>query len=96
MFSEHAGSLKIRMRIPACRYWPGLTKSVAQWCKLCEVCQKKQVYRVKDRAPLRPIVMEGPVWSDVQVDVMGGDLSGSRSGKRYCLVISSVQSRWSI
>jgi len=43
--------------------------------------------QTKDRAPLKPIVLNTPPMSDLSTDIMGGDLPVTAKGNRYLLCI---------
>ena len=42
--------------------------------------------RTADRLPLLHIPMVGEVFSELGIDVLGQDLSVTKSKKRYCLI----------
>ena len=64
------------------------------WCRSCEVCQKQNAFKTADRVPLQPLPLIGEPMSDIECDIMGGDLPKSQSGKRYVLLICCINSRW--
>ena len=67
---------------------------MSNWVKSCPTCQKRIIYKVADRVPLRPIKPIGEPFQEFFVDTLGSKLPRTRSGKRYCLTMVCLASRW--
>ena len=80
-------------RISNSMFWPGLSRDVTAWYRSCEVCQKQSALKIADRAPLQSLPLTGEPMSDIEYDVMGGNLPRTQSEKRYVILICCINSR---
>lgn len=68
IFTCHYGKDKT-VDLILCKYWwPQIYDDVAYWCSRCIICKKRKPPIKTPKAPLKPILPEGP-WDIVAVDV---------------------------
>jgi len=80
----HFGSRKTINLISRRYYWKTLAKDVAEYCRLCQLCQKNKPMRRKIVADLKPIQVTGP-FDRVAVDCMG-PMKITQNGNRFIVV----------
>ena len=90
----HVGIRKTQSRIMAHFYWPRLHRDVAQYCRMCHVCQVvgKAQPAVKP-APLIPVPAFHEPFSKVLVDCVG-PLPRSKSGYQFLLTIMDISTHF--
>ena len=92
--SGHLGVTKTCDRILQHFYWPGIRKSVTEYCRTCHTCQLVGKPNQKPpRAPLHPIPAFEEPFSRVIVDCVG-PLPKTRSGHEYLLTIMCASTRY--
>ena len=62
-------------------------KMISSHVRTCHECQLVKPLKVKERQPLEPITIRTHAWSDISIDILGGDLPRSNKGNKYLLVI---------
>jgi len=68
----HMGIHKTKQHIGLSFTWPTLVKDVIDYCKSCEVCQKRARVTYRDRVPIEGgVVSTEPVFSHFYVDCLG-------------------------
>ena len=87
MTGGHMGCRKTKQRIEAYFYWPQMHKMISSHVRSCHQCQLVKPLKVKERQPLEPITIRTHAWSDISIDVLGGDLPRSNKGNKYLLVV---------
>ena len=90
----HMGVNKTNERILSHFFWPGIRRSVAEFCKTCHACQVvgKPNQKIK-RAPLHPIPAFEEPFSKIIIDCVG-PLPKTRSGNEYLLTIMCSTTRF--
>ena len=83
--SGHFGWEKTLARVGKHFWWPGVTINVAEYCRLCKVCQRTA--RKGPKAPLILMPIIGVPFKRIAMDVIG-HLPMSSTGKQYVLVIT--------
>ena len=92
--SGHLGVTKTCDRILQHFCWPGIRKSVTEYCRTCHTCQLVGKPNQKPpRAPLHPIPAFEEPFSRVIVDCVG-PLPKTRSGHEYLLTIMCASTRY--
>ncbi len=90
----HCGIKRTLKRVFLRFYWPGVTQSVRQYCRTCDVCQK-----TKAKGRLRPVplakmpVIDVP-FKRIAVDLIGPFSPTSRNGYRWVLTVIDVATRF--
>lgn len=92
--SGHLGITKTYNRILKHFFWPGLKKSVVEYCKTCHTCQLTgKPNQVVPPAPLVPIPVIGEPFEHVIVDCVG-PLPKTKSGNQFLLTIMCTATRF--
>ena len=66
-------------------YWPSLNQDVIQVVETCDPCQRAQIARKKDQAPIRYIEAQYP-WEIVTIDFVSGFASTKRKHTAVCVI----------
>ena len=88
----HLGEDKTLLKIRERFYWPGLQRSVRDWCRTCEPCVTRKTAPKRNHAPLQTIRAGYPM-QVVAVDIMG-PLPESEAGNSYVLVAGDYFTKW--
>ena len=93
MSGGHLGVSKTFARLRKRYYWPGMFRSVEEWCKTCAACASR-----KDPsgvlAPLNPLPVPTEPFEMVSVDVCGPFVDAEGSGNRHVVVYCDHLTRW--
>ncbi|PAA81732.1 hypothetical protein BOX15_Mlig033284g14 [Macrostomum lignano] len=89
----HLGVRKTQEKVKARYWWPGLSRSVEEYCRSCVHCAKAKPGR-SNRAPLQPICSEG-AFQRIMSDIVG-PLPKSRGGNRFVLTIQDSFTKWPV
>lgn len=75
-------------------FWPGVKSDVAQYCRICHVCQivGKPNQKIPP-APLHPIPVIGEPFERILIDCVG-PLPRTKSGNQYLLTIMCAATRF--
>ncbi|CAB3998780.1 Transposon Ty3-I Gag-Pol poly [Paramuricea clavata] len=93
--SGHLGINKTYEKIIRHFYWPGVRKTVAEFCKTCHTCQVVgKPNQVIPKAPLKPIPAFEEPFSRIMIDCVG-PLPKTKRGNQYLLTIMCVSTRFS-
>ncbi|KAD2805797.1 hypothetical protein E3N88_39174 [Mikania micrantha] len=68
----HSGYYRTYRRIAANLFWPGMTATVKQFVKECEVCQRCKTSTLMPSGLLQPLAIPEAVWEDLSMDFIGG------------------------
>ena len=71
-------------------YWPGMYKTIDNWIRTCDVCQRQG--RPKPKEPLHPIPVGQP-FDRVGIDYVG-PLPRTTKGNRYIIVATEYLTKW--
>ncbi|XP_065438558.1 uncharacterized protein LOC135981218 [Chrysemys picta bellii] len=93
-FAGHLGVGKTCDRLEQNFYWPHLFGSVRDYCRSCELCQKRKGLRGPSKVPLQPLPIIGEAFARVAVDIVGPLPKPSRNGKKYILVLVDFATRY--
>lgn len=88
----HGGQRKTEAAVRKRFWWPSVHHDVLDYCRKCNVCARTKQPNITMRAPLQPMLVEGPN-QRVGVDVIG-PLSVTRAGNRYVLVMVDYFTKW--
>ncbi|KAG9282328.1 hypothetical protein AMEX_G970, partial [Astyanax mexicanus] len=88
----HLGVAKLRDKVRRRFFWPGWSKDVKEWCRVCEVCATHKIVGKTPRAPLMPSVATRP-FQRIALDIVG-PLPVTATGNKYILVIADYFSKW--
>jgi len=68
----HQGIRKTKQRIGLSFMWPTVVKDVIDYCKCCDVCQKRARITFRDRVPIEGgVVSTESIFSHLYVDCLG-------------------------
>ncbi|XP_035546606.1 uncharacterized protein LOC118348648 [Juglans regia] len=68
----HSGILRTYKKLGQQFYWPGMLKSVQEYIKCCEVCQKIKTETLAPAGLLQPLPIPCQVWDDITLDFIEG------------------------
>ena len=92
--SGHLGINKTYEKIIRHFYWPGVQKTMAEFCKTCHTCQLVgKPNQVIPKAPLKPIPAFEEPFSRIMIDCVG-PLPKTKRGNQYLLTIMCVSTRF--
>ena len=92
--SGHLGINKTYEKIIRHFYWPGVRKSVVEFCKTCHTCQVVgKPNQTIPKAPLKPIPAFEEPFSRIMIDCVG-PLPKTKRGNQYLLTIMCVSTRF--
>jgi hypothetical protein len=94
VWAGHSGIKRTKDAISKYYCWPNMSKDIALYVKSCPICQKIDIVKKTDRAPLIPIPVIGEIFDEVVVDILGSIKPVSRTGKQWILVQVCQASRW--
>jgi len=90
----HLRVRRTKDRIGLSFMWPTMIKNVVDYCRSCEVCQKRAPIMYRDRVPIEGgVVSVEPVFSHFFVDALG-PLFNHKVEYNYCLVFLNHTSRF--
>ena len=87
----HLGVRKTQSKIMKYFFWPGLTKDVSHYIKVCHACQLAG--KGIKKAPLQPIKVSSEPFEKILIDCVG-PLPKSKRGNEYLLTIMDSVSRY--
>lgn len=92
--SGHLGVNKTFSRILHYFYWPGLKKTVSEYCRSCHVCQLAgKPNQGIPSAPLHPIPIVSEPFERIIIDCVG-PLPKTKSGYQYLLTLMCAATRY--
>ncbi|KAD4585269.1 hypothetical protein E3N88_22870 [Mikania micrantha] len=68
----HSGYYRTYIRLAANLFWPGMTSTVKQYVKECEVCQRFKASTLMPNGLLQPLAILEAIWEDLSMDFIGG------------------------
>uniref|UniRef100_A0A1A8GVS8 Gypsy retrotransposon integrase-like protein 1 n=2 Tax=Nothobranchius korthausae TaxID=1143690 RepID=A0A1A8GVS8_9TELE len=93
-WAGHLGIRKTYLLLLEHFFWPGMKRSVREYCQTCHVCQiAGKPNQPPKPVPLTPIPVIGNAFDHVIVDCVG-PLPRSKSGKRFLLTIMCTATRF--
>ena len=90
--SGHLGEAKTLRKARERFYWPGMSRSVSDWCRTCPSCAACKGTGQKRHGALQNMKTGYPL-EIVAMDIVG-PLPPSKSGNKYILVVSDYFTRW--
>ena len=90
--SGHLGEAKTLREARERFYWPGMSRSVSDWCRTYPSCAAHKRTGRKRRGALQNMKTRYPL-EIVAMDIVG-PLPPSKSGNKYILVVSDYFTRW--
>ena len=91
VFAGHMGYRRTIDRVMRRFYWPGAYAEVRDYCRSCELCQRRQRPAPAARAPLQTETVNHP-FERVAMDIT--EMPQSSRGNRYALVIMDYFSKY--
>lgn len=83
----HVGVNRTTERIRRHFWWPGLRKSVLEYCRSCDACQRTgKAQHMLPPVPLQPLPLFSAPFMRVMVDCVG-PLPKTKKGHEYLLTI---------
>ena len=68
----HSGEVKTYRRLAADFYWVGMKKAIANYVKVCGVCQRNKTLAISPAELLQPLQLPDKVWEDLSMDFIDG------------------------
>ncbi|GJT78681.1 reverse transcriptase [Tanacetum coccineum] len=64
----HAGFLRTYARIATYFYWPGMRRTIREFVRHCQICQRAKSSQLHPAGLLSPLPIPNQVWEDVAMD----------------------------
>ena len=90
--SGHMGLEKTSEKIRFAFFWPGLLRTVKDWCKKCDWCAARKPPLKKSRAPLQQYLFGNPM-ERIAVDILG-PLPRTARGNTHVVVLGDYFTKW--
>ena len=90
--SGHLGEAKTLRKARERFYWPGMSRSISDWCRTCPSCAARKGTGQRRRGALQTMKTRYPL-EIIAMDIVG-PLLPSKSGIKYVLVVSDYFTRW--
>ena len=90
--SGHLGETKTLLRSRERFYWPGMSRSVSDWCRTCPSCAARKGTGQRRRGALHNVKTGYPL-ELIAMDIVG-PFPPSKSGNKYILVVSDYFTKW--
>ncbi|KAK2381173.1 hypothetical protein QL285_068802 [Trifolium repens] len=68
----HSGYLRTYRRIAENLYWIGMQKSICDYVRACDICQRQKYAATSPGGLLQPLPIPNSVWEDLSVDFITG------------------------
>ena len=81
----HMGVAKTFEQVQRNYYWPGFSKTVELFCKVCDICARNKALP-RPKYPMKPIEVIAVPFHMVGIDIIG-PLVRTRAGNRYILTL---------
>ena len=91
-FAGHFGEQRTLARVKLRYYWPGYVEDVKNWCRTCDVCQRRKGPKSRNVVPLTPIDTGKGPFEHIALDLL--KLPVTERGNQYLLVIEDFFSKW--
>ena len=88
----HMGVEKTSEKIRFAFFWPGLPRTVKDWCKKCDRCAARKPPLKKSRAPLQQYLVGNPM-ERIAVDILG-PLPRTARGNNHVVVLGDYFTKW--
>jgi hypothetical protein len=89
----HLREKKVREKLLADYYWPGISADIKSYCASCFECQKVGYPGDKTQVPLKKVPLIGEAWNKVEIDLVGPFPESSR-GNRMALTVMDIATRY--
>ena len=90
--SGHLGETKTLQKARERFYWPGMSRSVSDWCRTCPSCAARKGNGQRRRGALQNMKTGYPL-EVIAMDIVGL-FPPSKSGNKYILAVSDYFTRW--
>jgi len=88
----HQGYAKTYGMLKKWCYWPGMQRDVQDYCRTCDVCQRRNVQPERP-GKMTPMPTPPGRWEQVGMDLVG-PLPKSANGMEYLLVLTDYLTKW--
>ena len=78
------------MKVSENFFWPGMGADIRDYCRSCDVCQRKSSKGRVKPVPLQPLPVVTEPFSRVAVDLVGPLSPPSSEGHRYVLTLIDI------
>ncbi|GKD49208.1 ty3-gypsy retrotransposon protein [Tanacetum coccineum] len=79
----HAGFLRTYARIATYFYWPGMRRTIREFVRHCQICQRAKSSQLHPAGLLSPLPIPNQVWEDVAMDF----ITGLPTSKGYTVIM---------
>lgn len=93
IWSAHNARDRMSDRISTLFFWPSMYKDIAMFCRNCRECQLISKNKKSDRLPMCETEIITEIFSDLSVDVCGGDFPLTALKNKYLLVVQCNASK---
>lgn len=69
---RHSGFLRTYKRVAGNLYWIGMKRTVQEYVKSCDVCQRQKYFALSPAGLLQPLPMPEQIWEDISLDFITG------------------------
>lgn len=92
--SGHLGTQKTLDRLLRHFCWPGIHKSVKEYCRTCDICQRLGKGAQKIRAPLINLPVISKPFSRLAIDIVGPLSTCDKSRNRFILTVMDLATHY--
>lgn len=68
----HSGFFRTYRRLASQVYWPGMTKTIKQYVRSCDACQRYKASTLSPNGLLQPLPIPEQIWDDISLDFITG------------------------
>ncbi|MFS8019295.1 putative nucleotidyltransferase, Ribonuclease H [Helianthus anomalus] len=85
----HSGFYRTYQRLAAHLYWPGMTTTVKNFVRECDICQRCKASTTVPGGLLQPLSIPNAIWEDISMDFISG-LPASRGYNVIMVVVDRL------
>ena len=94
IMAGHLGTKKTYQKLSAHFFWPGIGRSVREWCKTCDKCQRTIPKGRNPKAELGRMPIIDVPFKRIAIDIIGKISPMSESKNQYILTLIDFATRF--